>query len=126
VQLWPSFFLHAPVASHVFVPVQVSGSSVFFTDVQAPVPSAHVLHTPSQLMAQQCPSLHAFETHSMAMLQVPPFATKLKSSAVERTAFVSIDPPATRTLPVGSSVTLAPNRDALMLGRAAKVPVAGS
>jgi hypothetical protein len=40
----PVFSLQFPIASQVFVPVQVSASSLFVTATHAPLPAAHAMH----------------------------------------------------------------------------------
>jgi hypothetical protein len=68
----PIFSLHAPFASHVWVPVHESGSGPFVTCLHAPVVS-HVVHAPVHEAAQQFP-LHEPDAHSPFVAHVAPFA----------------------------------------------------
>jgi hypothetical protein len=52
VHVWPFFFLHAPVASQVFAPVQLSGSSALVTATQVPPAPVQAWQTP-QVWLQQ-------------------------------------------------------------------------
>jgi hypothetical protein len=51
----PVFSLHAPAASHVVMPVHVSGSSALVTATHPPLAS-HVLHVPLHATEQHCSS----------------------------------------------------------------------
>jgi hypothetical protein len=63
---------HAPFASHVFVPLHVSGSSALVTSAHAPVPLVHVLHVPLHGPEQQTPSSQTPETQSPPTTQAAP------------------------------------------------------
>jgi hypothetical protein len=47
------FFLHAPLASHVLLPAQVSTSSAFVTGVHVPGVALHVRHAAVHAVSQQ-------------------------------------------------------------------------
>src|SRR5258707_39953 len=68
-------FAQTPVASHRFEPLQVSGSSALFTDVQVPV--VHDKQEPVQLVLQQCPSAQLPEVHCAFVAHTAPLANGL-------------------------------------------------
>ena len=74
VHVCPGFSLHAPMASQVFVELQVSASSALFTATQVPPPPVQVWQVPHDALPQQCPSTHDPLVQSVAAVQVWPFA----------------------------------------------------
>jgi hypothetical protein len=100
----PFVALHTPVASHVLMPVHVSGSDAFITATHAPVPETHVMHVPLHAPEQQTPSSHTLERQSPPSVHELPAATSPKISAVERLPLPPLLPPAMSTLPEASSV----------------------
>jgi hypothetical protein len=70
----PVFNLQAPVASHVLLPEQLSGSSAFITSMHAPVPAAQVMHVPEHAPPQQMPSSQTPDKHSTLLEHVAPAA----------------------------------------------------
>jgi hypothetical protein len=64
-QVWPSFFLHAPAASHLLAPVHESGSSVPVTATQVPPAPVHDWQGP-QVWLQQRLSVQDPTAHSSA------------------------------------------------------------
>jgi hypothetical protein len=67
----PAASLHSPLASHVFAPVQLSGSAAFKIGAHAPVALEQALHVPHASAMQQAPSTHDTPSHSSAVVQVP-------------------------------------------------------
>jgi hypothetical protein len=83
VHPWPLFNLQAPVASHVFMPVHVSGSSAFATVTHAPL-ALQVVHVPLQEAEQQF-WLQKPERHSLFNAQALPAPSGVNSSALAKT-----------------------------------------
>jgi hypothetical protein len=94
------------LASHVCGPAHESGSSAFVTVTHAPVPIAHVTHTPMHGPEQQTLSRQIPDSQSRASVQVPaPVAMSAKSSAVDVGALAE-SPPAISTFPDWSAVAV--------------------
>jgi hypothetical protein len=68
----PFLSLHAPVASQVMVPVQLSMSSAFVMVSHTPVPVAQPMHVPLQAPEHQLPFVQMPEAQSTTVLQAPP------------------------------------------------------
>jgi hypothetical protein len=66
--------LHAPTASQVIVPLQLSASSAALTATQVPPPPVHVWHAAHEAPPQQRPSTQFPLVHSVAAAQVCPLA----------------------------------------------------
>ena len=73
VHVWPGFFLHAPVASHVVAPVQLLGSSAFLMATQVPPAPVQAWQEPHDGDPQQKLSTHA-PVHSTISVHALPFA----------------------------------------------------
>jgi len=71
VQAMPGFFLHNPLASQVFAPVQVLASSAFLTATQVPPEPVQSWQIP-QVCVQQKPSVQLAEAQSPAAVQAMP------------------------------------------------------
>lgn len=68
----PCFFLQAPLPSQVFAPVQLLGSSAFFTSTQVPFAPVQDSHSPQDEL-QHTPSVQDPLVHSAADPQTLPF-----------------------------------------------------
>jgi hypothetical protein len=92
--------LHAPLASHVFAPVHVSGSGAFVTGAQAPVPRTHFWQTPlfGHAAPQHTPSSQTLDAQSDPVLQPPPATLRYRSALLSVVGPV-MTPPMTRTAP---------------------------
>jgi hypothetical protein len=74
VHACPDFILHMPVASQVFVPLQLSASSALFTATHVPPPPVQARQAPHDAIPQQCPSTQFPLVQSAAPVHVCPFA----------------------------------------------------
>ena len=128
-QDWPFLSLHAPTASQVFRPVQVTGSSALVMLTQAPVPATHDLQTPEHVPEQQIPLTQTPEPQSSPMPHVAPGAATSKISALAMflyPGFAAISPPITSTLPEGSGAAVEPQRVDFIARVGRKLPVTAS
>ena len=74
VHVCPGFDLHAPLASHVLVPMQLLGSSAPLIATQVPPAPVHAWQAPHEAEPQQKPSTQLPLVHSVPAVQVVPLA----------------------------------------------------
>jgi hypothetical protein len=74
VHACPPFILHMPVASQLFVPLQLSASSALFTATHVPPPPVQAWQAPHEAIPQQCPSTQFPLVQSTAPAHVCPLA----------------------------------------------------
>jgi hypothetical protein len=117
----PFFSLHAPVASQVVAPEQVSASSADVTATHAPVPAVHVMQVPLHAPAQQMPSSQTPDAQSPALAHTSPASPCFTSSSAE---LALATPPTTNTLPFASTVAVCPYRAVAMLAIVVNFPPA--
>jgi len=82
-QAWPCLVLHAPSASQVFVPVQVSASSALVTATQVPPPPVQAWQEPQAVAVQQRPSTQLPVVQSLPSVHVLPGLVLQAPAAVQ-------------------------------------------